>query len=121
MKWDVSDIDKWTWRELPKGTIVPEAGNARSYRTGSWRSQRPILLDDKCTHCLLCWIYCPDDAVIIEDEKMVGFDLDHCKGCGICAVECPPTAITMVAEGEEAEETKEPVVSGKATVQSKGT
>jgi ferredoxin len=27
-----------------------------------------------------------------ENEKMVGFELDHCKGCGICAAVCPANA-----------------------------
>lgn len=116
MKWDLSHIGEWTWRELPQGTIIPEAGNAHYYKTGSWRSQLPILDRDKCTHCLLCWIYCPDNAVIIEEEKIVGFDMDHCKGCGICAVECPPKAITMVAEGEDDEAT-ELAVAEKAGVE----
>lgn len=99
MKWDLSKMNDWTWRDLPQGTIIPEAGNARFYKTGSWRSERPVLEAASCNHCLLCWIYCPDDAVIIKDEKMVGFDFDHCKGCGICAVECPTKAIYMISEG----------------------
>jgi Pyruvate/2-oxoacid:ferredoxin oxidoreductase delta subunit len=31
-------------------------------------------------------------------------NLNFCKGCGICAKECPRAAITMVAEGEFANE-----------------
>jgi pyruvate ferredoxin oxidoreductase delta subunit len=38
---------------------------------------------------MICWVYCPDSAVIVKDGKVQGFDYDHCKGCGICAHECP--------------------------------
>ena len=45
---------------------------------------------------------CPDSAILVEDAKVVGIDLEHCKGCGICAAECPPKvkAIKMVLERE---------------------
>ncbi len=88
------------WKELPQGGIIPEAGNAEQYITGSWRTFRPIRDEEKCTNCLLCWIHCPDSSIIVEDAKVVGIDYDHCKGCGICAEICPPKikAITMVEE-----------------------
>jgi len=44
---------------------------------------------------MLCWLFCPDDSVMVEDLRVTGFDLAHCKGCGICAEECPLNAITM--------------------------
>jgi pyruvate ferredoxin oxidoreductase delta subunit len=90
------------WRELPIGGLILEPGNAQSYKTGDWRTLRPVYDAEKCRQCMLCWIYCPDSAIIVEEGKVVGIDLDHCKGCGICARECPPkaAAITMVAEAE---------------------
>jgi len=90
--------DKLGWKELPIGTIIPEAGNALQFKTGDWRSKRPIWDKEKCTSCLICFIYCPDSAIIIEDGKMIGIDLDYCKGCGICAQECPKKAIKMEIE-----------------------
>jgi len=48
----------------------------------------------------MCWIYCPDSAILVEDKKVKEIDLEHCKGCGICAEECPVKAIKMVPEGE---------------------
>jgi len=88
------------WKELPIGGIILEAGSAEAYRTGDWRTFRPILDEEKCIKCLRCWILCPDSAVIVEDAKVTGFDLVHCKGCGVCAFECPVDAIEMVLETE---------------------
>jgi len=67
-------------------------------QTGSWRSMRPCVDADKCTHCQICWIFCPD-AVI--DRETTDINYTYCKGCGICAKECPVNAITMVQEGAE--------------------
>jgi pyruvate ferredoxin oxidoreductase delta subunit len=99
--WDITDINQWKADEFPKGARIPEAGNSNDYVTGGWRSERPERSEEKCTQCLLCWVYCPDTAVLTADEKVVGFDLDHCKGCGICAQECAAGAITMSPEGCE--------------------
>jgi pyruvate ferredoxin oxidoreductase delta subunit len=87
-----------TWKEIPIGGLITEAGNTQEYETGSWRSHRPILDMDRCSHCMICWVYCPDSSIMVEDGKLVGIDYTHCKGCGICAHECPKKAITMVEE-----------------------
>jgi pyruvate ferredoxin oxidoreductase delta subunit len=94
------------WKELAIGGRVDEAGNAAEFETGSWRTFKPVRDESKCTNCLLCWIYCPDSAIPVEDGKVRGVDYEHCKGCGICAEVCPPKvkAITMVQEGKEKEE-----------------
>jgi len=86
------------WKEIPTGGKIIKAGNSEEYRTGSWRTFRPIVDRKKCINCLFCWLYCPDASVKIKDGKVVGIDLDHCKGCGICAKECPVKCIKMVQE-----------------------
>ncbi|MCS6964888.1 2-oxoacid:acceptor oxidoreductase family protein [Thermoflexus sp.] len=86
------------WFELPRGGLILDAGNAIAYRTGDWRTFRPVVEMEKCTHCLYCWLYCPDDAIQVRGGRFLGFDEAHCKGCGICAAVCPPKAITMVEE-----------------------
>jgi 2-oxoacid:acceptor oxidoreductase delta subunit (pyruvate/2-ketoisovalerate family) len=89
-----------TWKDLPIGGMIIEAGNASEYNTGSWRAFRPIVDMEKCTHCMLCWMYCPDVSILVEDGKMAGIDYEHCKGCAVCADVCGPKCITMHPEGE---------------------
>ncbi|MHB9004161.1 MAG: 4Fe-4S binding protein [Coriobacteriia bacterium] len=108
MKWDISKINEWKAEEFPRAAVIPECGNSDDYDVGGWRSERPWRDPEVCTQCMLCWVFCPDSAVLVEDEKMVGFDLTKCKGCGICASECPKNpkfdgrkAIEMVLEGCE--------------------
>lgn len=64
-------------------------------QTGSWRSHRPVVDMEKCIHCQICWIYCPDAAI---DRETAEIDYVYCKGCGICARECPRKAIDMAEE-----------------------
>lgn len=87
------------WKELPIGLTV-EAGSSLNFETGDWRSMKPIWDEKKCINCYICWVYCPDSAIIVKDGKVKGIDYRYCKGCGICAEECPPKvkAITMVRE-----------------------
>ncbi|MBE9501806.1 MAG: 4Fe-4S binding protein [Dehalococcoidia bacterium] len=89
-----------SWKEITWGGLVMEPGSSVAYETGDWRSSRPILDEEKCSNCLVCWVFCPDGAIQVENSKVVGIDLKHCKGCGICAEECPRKAITMVDECE---------------------
>ena len=86
------------WREISPGGLVRDAGSSVAYKTGAWRSWRPIIDPGKCNYCMTCWAYCPDGSILVENCRVMGVDLDHCKGCGICARECPQKAITMVEE-----------------------
>ncbi|HET6455250.1 MAG TPA: 4Fe-4S binding protein [Armatimonadota bacterium] len=91
------------WKDLPIGGLIKKPGTSAEYETGDWRTERPVWDAEKCTSCLICWVYCPDSAIMLNEEgKMIGVDYEHCKGCGICAEECPPKnkAFTMVNEAE---------------------
>ncbi|RLE97958.1 MAG: ferredoxin [Thermoprotei archaeon] len=84
---------------LPVTAIAtPRRGAAG--RTGLWRVERPVIDHSRCIKCLLCWLYCPEGAVVRHEDNSVEIDYDYCKGCGICANECPVRAITVVAERE---------------------
>ena len=89
-----------TWKDLEIGSIVTEPGNARQYRTGDWRSQRPIYNFERCIKCGICYIFCPEACIVQNDQEYFEADLYYCKGCGICARECPTGVITMVEEEE---------------------
>ena len=90
-----------TWKDLETGFIVTEPGNASQYKTGGWRSQRPIFDRDKCNKkCILCYIFCPEGCIEQNAEGYFEANLFYCKGCGICAEECRRKAITMVEEVE---------------------
>lgn len=71
---------------------VPSEGSVG--RTGNWRIFTPVIDEERCNKCLLCWIYCPEACI----SKDIRINYDYCKGCGICAEECPRGAITMVKE-----------------------
>jgi len=86
---------------MSKIAVIMEPGTARDYHTGSWRSKRPVVDKEKCINCLVCWMYCPDNSILVEKGEMKGIKLTHCKGCGICAHQCPKQAIKMVEEGEK--------------------
>ena len=91
------------WRDIPIGGIILEAGNAVAYKTGGWRAFRPVFGEAECAHCFQCWLYCPDCSILVdtENERMIGFDLDHCKGCGICAAVCPANGRVKQNAGKE--------------------
>jgi 2-oxoacid:acceptor oxidoreductase delta subunit (pyruvate/2-ketoisovalerate family) len=86
------------WQELPPGGTVLST-EAVPVRTGGWRTGLAPSVDlSRCVNCLLCWLYCPDSAVVLEGTTFTGFALDVCKGCEICAEICPVDAIEMVQE-----------------------
>lgn len=51
-----------------------------------------------CMECGLCWLYCPEGCIILNEDGFFEPDYDYCKGCGICAEVCPLGAIKMEVE-----------------------
>lgn len=98
MKWEIEGIETWPWSRHPLGLAGLAPGNSVLVRTGNWRSQRPVWEKERCNSCLLCFIFCPDAAVVVKEGKMAGIDYEHCKGCGICATECGRKALRLVDE-----------------------
>lgn len=81
--------------DMPIGGLILEAGNSVKYKTGQWRIKDYHIDIDKCSNCMLCFIYCPESCIRLLEGKVKGIDLDYCKGCGICAEECPRSAIIV--------------------------
>ncbi len=85
--------------------------SSRENRTDSWRIQTPKLDYSSCIRCMICWKFCPDDAINVSSGPFESpnqrisqmpapvIDYDHCKGCGICAYECPENSIEMLLGG----------------------
>jgi len=89
-----------SWKDLQCGALIKDLKRIKENKTGAWRSMRPVFYKEKCINCYRCWMFCPDSAIKIENDKVAGIDYDYCKGCGICAQECPKKvqAIVMVKE-----------------------
>ena len=86
------------WHELHPGGVVVR-NEAVQLETGGWRTgTKPSADLTKCVNCLLCWLHCPDSAVLLDGTTFLGFDERYCKGCEICADICPTQAIEMVPE-----------------------
>jgi len=88
------------WKDIEIGAIVTQPGSASQYRTGDWRSLRPIRDDTKCIKCGMCALFCPEGCIEQNEEGYFEANLYYCKGCGICARECWTGAITMIEEEE---------------------
>ncbi len=90
-----------SWKDITRGGNISSPGNAELFKTGDWRSMKPVWIEEKCKQCLLCYPVCPDTSILINEEgKRVDFDYDHCKGCGICVKVCPFKAIDFVEESK---------------------
>ncbi|MDY6965948.1 MAG: 4Fe-4S binding protein [Halobacteriota archaeon] len=81
--------------EIKVTISYPKVGT--SGKTGTWRLFKPLIDEEKCNSCGLCYLYCPEGVISPE----IDIDYEYCKGCGICENECPRDAITMVEETGE--------------------
>lgn len=90
--------EELSWREVTLGCAVAEPANAVAYRTGDWRTERPVWDRQRCIKCGICSLFCPEGCVREDAEGFFEADLEYCKGCGICATECWTGAISMVEE-----------------------
>ena len=55
--------------KLTVGGNIYEAGNARNFKTGDWRSVKPVFIEEKCKQCGLCFPVCPDDSIPVNKNK----------------------------------------------------
>ena len=112
----MSDTEKWkkinkskevrpkvqeykNWEELPP-IPISLAIDGSIGTTGDWRTFRPIIDQEGCNKCGICWMYCPEGTISKKEDGSFEIDLIYCKGCGICAKECPTNNIKMIRESE---------------------
>jgi pyruvate ferredoxin oxidoreductase gamma subunit len=95
------------WADLPfeaariSAPTVYAAANSVEVRTGLWRTLRPVIDYQRCSHCWwVCSSFCPDGAIDVSEDGEPRIDYDNCKGCMICVAQCPPHAIEAIPEHE---------------------
>ncbi|MCK9351749.1 MAG: 2-oxoacid:acceptor oxidoreductase family protein [Candidatus Paceibacterota bacterium] len=92
----------FNWWEFEPGGAIITTGNSHEKKTGTWRTERPVHMQKNCTDCMLCFQFCPDFCILVDDpkdpKKMLGFDYEHCKGCMICKTNCEFNAIASIPE-----------------------
>lgn len=100
---------------MKKLVMVPLTDvSSRANKTSSWRTQKPVINYSSCIRCMICWKYCPDNAISYStgeeyqapNDRIVRLEVpvieyDYCKGCGICSNECPENSIEMLTEEVE--------------------
>ena len=85
-----------SYLDVPEAPIADVPSDVE--KTSGWRTHKPVIDKSICTKCYLCWKYCPDAAITVDDEGWPNIRYDYCKGCGICVVECPKECIKMEKE-----------------------
>jgi pyruvate ferredoxin oxidoreductase gamma subunit len=81
---------------------IHAAATSTRVKTGLWRTLRPVIDMPLCKRCnWMCGSFCPDNAVLVDDEGYPFIDYDHCKGCLICLAQCPSHAIHAEVERGE--------------------
>ncbi len=104
----VSVDPKWGYLNAPIGGVVADPANTVAKNlSGSRTGFLPVFHAEKCIHCGLCDIVCPDNCLawdIIHDgdgtwfTQLRGIDYRYCKGCEACVDTCPSEAMTKERE-----------------------
>ncbi len=85
------------------GTILDPGSSVVRDLSTSREGFIPALNLEKCVHCGLCDVVCPDLCFVWErlgeDEvRLRGIDYRYCKGCRKCTEVCPTGALTEIRE-----------------------
>lgn len=55
--------------EIEEGGIIDKAKSSKNFKTGSWRTFKPVIDESKCIHCMHCVLNCPENCINITKEK----------------------------------------------------
>lgn len=98
---------EWGYETQPIGGVLPAPGNmAWNDLSASRTGAMPVLHDEKCIHCGVCDLVCPDLCLVWGDgeeggrfeRQLMGVDYRYCKGCLRCVESCPTGALAREVE-----------------------
>ena len=78
MSWDIKGIQQWGWKKHPAGAVIKDPGNSRSFKTGVAHLSA-YAMKKNAANVSSALFYCPDSAILIKNEKVVGIDYDFVK------------------------------------------
>ena len=61
--------------DLTIGGNIYNAGNAKDFKTGDWRSITPIFHSEKCKQCGLCFPVCPENSIPVNKVLLSNFQV----------------------------------------------
>ncbi|MFP4166111.1 MAG: 2-oxoacid:acceptor oxidoreductase family protein [Opitutales bacterium] len=98
----------WGYETAPIGGVLPRPGNSAWNDLSTARmGWIPVFDEDRCIHCGLCDLVCPDycfvwkadrDTGVPTETRLMGIDYRYCKGCMRCIESCPTGALTREIE-----------------------
>ena len=77
------------------GAALKNLGMGCASRAGKLEQHadvHPWVKANACTLCRVCFAYCPEEAIVAQQEQAFILD-EKCIGCGECLVVCPEGAI----------------------------
>lgn len=97
----------WGFDTQPAGGVLAAPGNTIWNDVSAARSGfLPVFNRERCIHCALCDLVCPDMCLVWQDgepggrfaRELTGVDYRYCKGCLRCVETCPASCMTKKAE-----------------------
>jgi len=74
------------------GGALKNIGMGCATREGKYKQHNSVVPSVKrsdCTGCGACIVWCPGNALKLEDDGFIALDTAKCLGCGECILSCP--------------------------------